>query len=111
MRSQTARIKELRATLRTIYAAMPVFDAPLEEFYRKLPHQTRDLDAEYYRKDGIDPEGLSQELVAIAKHIHALAARGNVRDAAMIRIGNRLSEVANAISRRLDRPLKCREKP
>jgi hypothetical protein len=89
---------------------MPVFDAPPEEFYQKLRHQTRGLDAEYYRKDGTDPESLSQELIAIAKHIHALAARGNVRDAAMIRIGNRLNEVVNAISRHPDRPLKCREK-
>jgi hypothetical protein len=90
---------------------MPVFDAPLEEFYRKLSHQLLDLDAEYYRKDGTDPESLSQELTAIAKHIHALAVRGNVRDATMIKIGNKLSEIANAISRRPDRPLKCREKP
>jgi mRNA-degrading endonuclease toxin of MazEF toxin-antitoxin module len=98
-RSQTTKIEEVRARLSAVYAAMPVFDAPFEEFYRKLRYQTRELDAEHEERRCADVAILGKEISTIAKHIHDLAERRNVRDATMIRIGNRLSQIADAISR------------
>jgi hypothetical protein len=98
-RSQTTKIEEVRARLRAVYAAMPVFDAPFEEFYRKLRYQSRELDAEHDQKRRVDVATLGKEISAIAKHIQGLAVRGNIHDAAMIGIGNKLSQIADAISR------------